>query len=137
MYVVIQTNNERNTVLLGAPSSKEKAQKIMRDDFERWFWEKYQSESDKSFAEVYAKYEGDECEIREDSAWLNSCNQVDFGWDIFELLPEEDDYEEDFLKDYEEDDDFDCDTCEKREDFLSQEEEIFDDYEDDFWKEDD
>ena len=43
MYVVIQTNNERNTVLLGAPSSKEKAQKIMRDEFERWFWEKYQS----------------------------------------------------------------------------------------------
>ena len=83
-YVVIRTNSERETVVVGRSSSKKEAEFILRNDFEEWFWQKVDASEDVSFEEVYALYEGAECELSADSAWLNGCHHTDFDWVIID-----------------------------------------------------
>ncbi|MBP3469833.1 MAG: hypothetical protein J6K26_09995, partial [Lachnospiraceae bacterium] len=44
---------------------------------------------DASFEEVYALYEGDECGLSEDNAWLNGCHHTDFDWVILDTETED------------------------------------------------
>lgn len=88
-YVVIRTNSERETVVVGKSASKKEAKTILRNDFEEWFWQKVSASEDASFEEVYALYEGDECGLSEDNAWLNGCHHTDFDWVILDTETED------------------------------------------------
>lgn len=83
-YVVIRTNSERETVVVGKSSSKKEAEFILRNDFEEWFWQKVDASEDAPFEEVYALYEYDTCGLSADSAWLNGCHHIDFDWVIID-----------------------------------------------------
>ena len=88
-YVVIRTDSERETVVVGKSASKKEAENILRNDFEEWFWQKVTASKDASFEEVYALYEDDECKLSEDSAWLNGCHHTDFDWVILDAETED------------------------------------------------
>lgn len=88
-YVVVRTNSERENVVVGKSASKKEAENILRSDFEEWFWQKVSALEDASFEEVYALYEGDECGVSEDNAWLNGCHHTDFDWVILDTETED------------------------------------------------
>lgn len=86
-YVVIRTTSEREVVVVGKTAFKDEAKTIMQNDFEEWFWQKVSGmrENNVSFEEAYATvYECDECDLCEDSAWLDSCCGVDYNWTIID-----------------------------------------------------
>lgn len=88
-YVVVRTDSEREIVVVGKSSSKDEARTILRNDFEEWFWQKVSTSKDAPFEEVYAEYEDDECNLSEDSAWLNGCCHTDFDWQIIDTEVED------------------------------------------------
>lgn len=66
----------------------------MKEDFKKWFEEKYGYEMQQNGMDFDAMYEdvgkSDECEIDETTAYLSECNHVDFDWNIIEIdVPEE------------------------------------------------
>lgn len=84
-YVVLRVA-ERNMTVVGKADTQKEAQDILRNDFEEWFWQKYEAARDASFEEIYAKYAGDECELSETSAWLNDCKHTDFDWEMIDAV---------------------------------------------------
>lgn len=88
-YIVIRSDSEIRSTVVGKASSRDDARIILRNDFEYWFWQKVSCSSDASFEEVFAEYEDDECGLSDDSAWMNGCLGTDFDWVIISTEAED------------------------------------------------
>ncbi|MGN0485549.1 MAG: hypothetical protein ACI4HI_18575 [Lachnospiraceae bacterium] len=89
-YVVVRTDSEREIVVVGKAATKDEARTVLRNDFEVWFWQKVNcSQVDTTFEEAYEEYAHEDWELSEESAWLNDCNHVDFGWEIIDTETED------------------------------------------------
>lgn len=83
-YIVLCTV-ERETNVIGAAVDKNTAQKIMRADFEKIFWQKVDSQT-KDFSTAYDSNATDEYRLDEDSAYINSVSDYDYDWTIIETV---------------------------------------------------
>lgn len=89
-YIVMKTDSERNTEVIGTADTKEKAQEILKNDFEKSFKKKYQNDED--FIEICAdfatqmsedgEFEDGECGLAEESAYMDNCDGSDFDWRV-------------------------------------------------------
>lgn len=84
MNIVVRIDSEGEITLIGRETIGKVAEKIMREDFETFFWEKYESSADVSFEELYEEYAEDECCLGERSAWMHGCNGTDLSWAVLE-----------------------------------------------------
>lgn len=84
MNIVVRIDSEGEITLIGRETIGKVAEKIMREDFETFFWEKFESSADVSFEELYEEYAEDECCLGERSAWMNGCNGIDLSWAVLE-----------------------------------------------------
>lgn len=84
MNIVVRIDSEGEITLIGRETIGKVAEKIMREDFETFFWEKFESSADVSFEELYEEYAEDECCLGERSAWMNGYNGTDLSWAVLE-----------------------------------------------------
>ena len=84
-YVVVRTA-DRESVVIGRSNTENGARSIMKEDFKEWLGQKM---PELPFEKAYEELEGDECELSEDSAWLNDCNGSDFDWIIIDTGTED------------------------------------------------
>ena len=84
MNIVVRIDSEGEITLIGRETIGKVAEKIMREDFETFFWEKFESSADVSFEELYEEYAEDECCLGERSAWMHGCHGTDLCWAVLE-----------------------------------------------------
>lgn len=84
MNIVVRIDSEGEITLIGRETIGKVAEKIMREDFETFFWEKFESSADVSFEELYEEYAEDECCLGKRSAWMHSCNGIVLSWVVLE-----------------------------------------------------
>lgn len=84
MNIVVRIDSEGEITLIGRETIGKVAEKIMREDFETFFWEKFESSADVSFEELYEEYAEDECCLGERSAWMHGCHGTDLSWAVLE-----------------------------------------------------
>jgi hypothetical protein len=93
MFVIVRCDTDREITSLGVKATKPEAQKVMKDDFDYWFDEKYGHERKKkglTIDEMISEVEEsddfeDDFEIEEEDAYLNDCNHCGFAWKILEF----------------------------------------------------
>ena len=84
MNIVVRIDSKGEITLIGRETIGKVAEKIMKEDFETFFWEKFESSADVSFEELYEEYAEDECCLGERSAWMHGCNGTDLSWVVLE-----------------------------------------------------
>ena len=84
MNIVVRIDSKGEITLIGRETIGKVAEKIMREDFETFFWEKFESSADVSFEELYEEYAEDECCLGERSAWMHGCHGTDLSWAVLE-----------------------------------------------------
>lgn len=94
MFTVVRYDSERAIVKLGESETLTGARDIMKEDFKKWFEEKYGYEMKQqglTFEEMFEENEeSDEYDVDIMTAYLNECNHVDFDWNIIEIeIPSE------------------------------------------------
>lgn len=85
-FVVIRYDSERECSKLGQTHTKDEAKDIMFTDFKSKFEEKYGYEMTQrniDFDEMLEEASGvNECELTDDTAYLNDLNHYDYDWVI-------------------------------------------------------
>jgi hypothetical protein len=93
MFAVIRCDTDREIVKVGVKATLPEAQKVMKEDFDYWFDEKYsyeRKEKGLSVEEMISDLANsedfeDDFEINEQDAYLNDVNHCGFAWKILEV----------------------------------------------------
>lgn len=90
-YIVIETA-ERSSYIIGKASDMCEAKEIMKEGFQKIFWEKFpdEAESNRSFEQVYeTNLDESKFELEEDTAFINDVHGYDYDWKILDTSCED------------------------------------------------